>query len=54
MPGTAMQDKFALPEEAKSIAKVLPLVLRRLVRLIIGTISYPAIIELLKTVYVER
>ena len=54
MPGTAMQDKFALPEEAKSIAKVLPLVLRRLVRLIIGTISYPAMAELLKTVYVEE
>jgi hypothetical protein len=54
MPGAAMQDKFALPEEAKSIAKVLPLVLRRLVRLIIGTISYPALIEMLKTVYVEE
>ena len=54
MPGVAMQDKFALPEEAKSIAKILPLVLRRLVRLIVGTISYPAIIDMLKTVYVEE
>jgi len=49
-----MQEKFALPEEAKSIAKVLPLVLRRIVRLIVGTISYPAIIEMLKSVYVEE
>jgi len=32
----------------------LPLVLRRLVRLIIGTISYPALIEMLRTVYVEE
>ena len=54
MLGVAMQDKFALPEEAKSIAKALPLVLRRMVRLVIGTISYPAIVEMLRTVYVEE
>jgi len=54
MPGVAMQDKFALPEEAKSIAKALPLVLRRMVRLIVGTISFPAIVEMLRTVYVEE
>ena len=54
MPGVAMQDKFALPEEAKSIAKALPLVLRRMVRLVIGTISFPAIVEMLRTVYVEE
>ena len=54
MLGVAMQDKFALPEEAKSIAKALPLVLRRMVRLVIGTISFPAIVEMLRTVYVEE
>ena len=54
MPDVAMQDKFALPEEAKSIAKALPLVLRRMVRLVIGTISFPAIVEMLRTVYVEE
>jgi hypothetical protein len=54
MPGVAMQDKFALPEEAKSIAQALPLVLRRMVRLVIGTISFPAIVEMLRTVYVEE
>jgi hypothetical protein len=54
MPGVAMQDKFAFPEEAKSIAKALPLVLRRMVRLVIGTISFPAIVEMLRTVYVEE
>ena len=54
MQGVAMQDKFALPEEAKSIAKALPLVLRRMVRLIVGTISFPAIVEMLRTVYVEE
>jgi len=54
MQGVAMQDKFALPEEAKSIAKALPLVLRRMVRLIVGTISFPAIVDMLRTVYVEE
>ena len=54
MLGVAMQDKFALPEEAKSIAKILPLVLRRLVRLVVGTISFPAFVEMLRTVYVEE
>lgn len=54
MPGVAMQDKFALPEEAKSIAKILPLVLRRMVRLVVGTISFPVIVEILRTVYVEE
>ncbi len=54
MPSVAMQNKFALPAEAKSIAKILPLVLRRIVRLVIGTISFPAIIEILRSVYVEE
>ena len=54
MPSVAMQEKFALPEEAKSIAKILPLVLRRMVRLIIGTISFPAVVEMLRSVYVEE
>ncbi len=54
MPSVAMQDKFTLPEEARAIAKVLPLILRRIVRLIIGTISFPAVVEMLRSVYVEE
>ncbi len=54
MPSVAMQDKFALPEEARAIAKILPLILRRMVRLIIGTISFPAVVEMLRSVYVEE
>jgi hypothetical protein len=54
MPSVAMQEKFALPEEAKSIAKILPLILRRMVRLIIGTISFPAVVEMLRSVYVQE
>jgi hypothetical protein len=54
VPSVDMQDKFALPEEAKAIAKILPLILRRMVRLIIGTISFPAVVEMLRSVYVEE
>jgi len=49
-----MQENFALPEDAKSVAKILPLVLRRIVRLIVGTISFPAFVEMLRSVYVEE
>ena len=49
-----MQENFALPEDSKSVAKILPLVLRRIVRLIVGTISFPAFVEMLRSVYVEE
>jgi len=54
MPSVAMQENFAPPEDAKSIAKILPLVLRRIVRLVVGTISFPAIVDMLRSVYVEE
>ena len=53
-PSVEMQNKNALPEEAIAIAKILPLVLRRMVRLIIGTISFPAVVEMLRSVYVQE
>jgi hypothetical protein len=53
-PSVDMQEKFNLPEEAAAIAKILPLVLRRMVRLIVGTISFPAVVEMLRSVYVEE
>ncbi len=54
MPSVAMPENFAPPEDAKSIAKILPLVLRRIVRLVVGTISFPAIVDMLRSVYVEE
>ncbi len=54
MSSVVMQENFALPEDAKSVAKILPLVLRRIVRLIVGTISFPAFVEMLRSVYVEE
>jgi hypothetical protein len=54
MPSAAMSKNFAEHEEAKSIAQILPLVLRRIVRLVIGTISFPAIVDMMRSVYVEE
>jgi len=54
MPVVAMQENNQMPEEAKAIAKAIPLVLRRMVRLIIGTIPFPAIAEMLRSIYVEE
>ena len=54
MLGVAMQENLQMPEEAKAIGKAIPLVLRRMVRLIIGTIPFPAIAEILKSIYVEE
>jgi len=54
MPVVAMQESNHMPEEARAIAKAIPLVLRRMVRLIIGTIPFPAIAEMLRSIYVEE
>ena len=43
-----------LPIEALSITEVVPFLLRAIVRLLVGTISYPALIEILKAIYVEE
>jgi len=40
--------------DAKSITEVLPLVLRKIVQLIVGTISFPALVEMIRAVYVEE
>ena len=37
-----------------SITNAVGLVLRRIVRLMVGTVSFPALIDILKTLYVEE
>ncbi len=37
-----------------SITTAVGLVLRRIVRLMVGTVSFPALVEILKTLYVEE
>jgi hypothetical protein len=40
--------------DSASLTNAVGLVLRRIVRLMVGTISFPALIEILKTLYVEE
>jgi len=42
------------PSDSASITNAVGLVLRRIVRLMVGTVSFPALIEILKTLYVEE
>ena len=42
------------PGASASITNAVGLVLRRIVRLMIGTVSFPALVEILKTIYVEE
>ena len=40
--------------DSASLTDAVGLVLRRIVRLMVGTVSFPALIEILKTLYVEE
>jgi len=50
----AMQDTHRIPDDSKSIANLLSRVFRKVVRLVIGTISLPALVDILKAIYVEE
>jgi hypothetical protein len=52
--GRPLENKISLSGDAKSIAEVLPLLLRKVVRLLVGTISFPALVEMLRSIYVEE
>lgn len=54
MSGSPIQSRIALPIDAKSITEVLPLVLRKIVRLLVGTVSFPALVDILRSIYVEE
>jgi len=43
-----------LPDDSKSIAHFLSRVFRKVVRLVIGTVSLPALVDILKAIYVEE
>ena len=47
-------ENIDMPVDAKAITEVIPLVLSKIVRLLVGTVSYPALVEILKSVYVEE
>jgi hypothetical protein len=54
MPGLAMRDRVGLPDEATSTTHFLSRVFRKVVRLVIGTVSLPALVDILKAIYVEE
>ena len=54
MSSSSRQNSIDAPVDAKSIMEVVPFVLRKIVRLLVGTISYPALVEILRSIYVEE
>jgi len=54
MPGVAMKKNANEQDDAKSITHYLSRVFRKVVRLVIGTVSLPALYDILKAIYVEE
>ena len=54
MPGVVMKNNLNQQDEAKSITHFLERVFRKVVRLVIGTVSLPALTDILKSIYVEE
>ena len=54
MPGVVMKNNMNQQDDAKSITQFLSQIFRKVVRLVIGTVSLPALYDILKTIYVEE
>jgi hypothetical protein len=54
MPGVVMKNNMNQQDDAKSITHFLSQVFRKVIRLVIGTVSLPALYDILKTIYVEE
>jgi Family of unknown function (DUF6502) len=54
MPGVVMKKNATQQDDAKSITHFLSQVFRKVVRLVIGTVSLPALYDILKAIYVEE
>lgn len=54
MSNDSQESRRGLPIGALSITEVIPHLLRTIVRLLVGTISYPVLTEILKAIYVEE
>ena len=54
MPGVVMKKNMNQQDDAKSITHFLSRVFRKVVRLVIGTVSLPALYDILKAIYVEE
>jgi hypothetical protein len=54
MPGVVMKNNMNQQDDAKSITHFLSQVFRKVVRLVIGSVSLPALYDILKAIYVEE
>ena len=54
MSGSALKKGIDPQVDSNAITEVLPLVLHKIARLLVGTISFPALVEMLKSIYVEE
>lgn len=54
MPSVVMNNNLEQQDEAKSITHFLSRVFSKVVRLVIGTVSLPALTDILKAIYVEE
>jgi len=54
MPGVVMQNNLNQQDDAKAITHFLSRVFRKVVRLVIGSVSMPALTEIIKAIYVEE
>ena len=54
MSGNPQKKNIDLQFDANAITGILPLLLRRLVRLLVGAISFPVLIDMLRSIYVDE
>ena len=54
MPSVVMKKIMSQQDDAKSITHFLSRVFRKVVRLVIGTVSLPALVDILRNLYVEE
>jgi hypothetical protein len=54
MPGVVMQNNLNQQDDAKAITHFLSRVFRKVVRLVIGSVSMPVLTEIIKAIYVEE
>ncbi len=54
MSGNPQKKRIDLQFDANAITGILPLLLRRLVRLLVGAISFPVLVDMLRSIYVNE
>ena len=54
MPGQSLGTQSGLARETRALTKVVKALFRQAIRLLIGTVSYPALTDILRHIYVEE